>query len=110
MSIQVTEAAVQAVKQALADEALTPETTYLRVAVKSGGCSGFSYALGFEDTQQEGDRLIEVDGVRILIDPKSEGFLAGTKLDYTNGLNGKGFVFENPNAAGSCGCGNSFSV
>jgi iron-sulfur cluster assembly protein len=110
MSIQVTEAAVEAVKQALADEALTSETTYLRIAVKAGGCSGFSYSLGFDDTQHEGDRLIEVDGVRILVDPKSEGFLSGTKLDYTNGLNGKGFVFENPNTTGSCGCGNSFSV
>ncbi|MBD3163468.1 MAG: iron-sulfur cluster assembly accessory protein [Candidatus Eisenbacteria bacterium] len=109
MAIEITDAAVAAVHEARGAEKL-PEDVCLRVAVKGGGCSGFSYTLGFEPEPREEDRIIEKGGVRVLLDPKSESFLAGAVLDYTSGLNGKGFVFSNPNASSTCGCGNSFAV
>lgn len=108
-SLKVTDAAVEAIRQARIDEKV-PETAFLRVAVKGGGCSGLSYGLGFELEPEEGDRVVEAGDVRLLIDPRSEMVLRGTELDFTSGLNGKGFVFNNPNATGTCGCGNSFSV
>ncbi len=94
----------------MAGENLTPEDTYLRVAVKGGGCSGLAYDLEFTGDKEVGDVEVEKDGVRVLIDLKSQIYLAGTTLDFASGLNGKGFVFVNPNAAGTCGCGESFSV
>lgn len=109
MSIQITDAAVAAVKQAAQAEQ-TGEQAFLRVGVKGGGCSGLSYVLAFEGEAREGDRIIEKDGVRLLLDPKSELYLAGTTLDFTSGLNGQGFVFQNPNAKGTCGCGSSFNA
>jgi len=87
-----------------------PTTYGLRVGVKGGGCSGLSYSLGFDKEARDGDKLVQVDGVRIFVDPKSLFYLSGTQLDYTDGLNGKGFVFNNPNATKSCGCGSSFGV
>ena len=87
-----------------------PESYGLRVGVKGGGCSGLSYSLGFDKEAREGDKKIVVDGVNIFVDPKSLFYLSGTQLDYTDGLNGKGFVFNNPNATKSCGCGSSFGV
>lgn len=81
----------------------------LRIGVRSGGCSGFSYLLGF-DMAQEGDDIQNIDGIKVLVDPKSLGYLDGTELDYSDGLQGKGFTFHNPNATRSCGCGESFSV
>ena len=87
-----------------------PETYGLRVGVKGGGCSGLSYSLGFDKEAREGDKHITIDGVNIFVDPKSLFYLSGTQLDYTDGLNGKGFVFNNPNATKSCGCGSSFGV
>jgi len=81
----------------------------LRMGVRSGGCSGYSYMLGF-DTQHEGDQIQTVDGVKVLVDSKSSPILEGTEVDYTDGLQGKGFTFSNPNASRSCGCGESFSV
>jgi iron-sulfur cluster assembly protein len=107
--LTITDAAVAAVKSAILQEGL-PEGTCLRVLVKSGGCSGLSYAMAFEDSPAEGDRTIEQDGVRLLLDARSELYLAGTILDFTSGLNGQGFVFNNPAAAGTCGCGKSFSA
>ena len=109
MAIELTDAAVTAVKQAIVEEK-APAETYLRVGVRAGGCSGYSYVLAFEEAAQEDDRVIEKDGVKILIDPKSATILAGTTLDYSSGLNGQGFVFTNPNATGGCGCGSSFTV
>jgi len=108
-SLRITAAAAQAVRQAIEDEKM-PGDIYLRIGVKGGGCSGLSYALSFETERLSDDIVIEQEGVRLLLDPKSEGVLRGTELDYTSGLNGKGFVFNNPNATGTCGCGNSFSV
>lgn len=81
----------------------------LRIGVRAGGCSGMSYMLGF-DTAQEGDKVQDVEGIRIFVDTKSEPYLEGTQLDYQDGLQGKGFTFSNPNAKRSCGCGESFSV
>jgi iron-sulfur cluster assembly protein len=81
----------------------------LRIGVRSGGCSGMSYMLGF-DTAQEGDKVEELEGIKILVDSQSAAYLSGTELDYVDGLQGKGFTFKNPNATRSCGCGESFSV
>ena len=86
------------------------ESISLRVAVKGGGCSGLTYELYVDPEQLDTDKVIEEHGVTILIDKKSYVFLAGTVLDYSGGLNGKGFMFSNPNAKTTCGCGTSFSV
>ena len=83
---------------------------FVRVGVESGGCSGLSYKLDFDEKQKSADRLIEDNGVKILVDKKSYLYLVGTTLNYSGGLNGKGFVFENPNANRTCGCGESFSL
>ncbi len=82
----------------------------LRVAVKGGGCSGLTYVLDIKETAEETDKVVEQNGVTLAVDRKSYVFLAGTELDYSGGLNGKGFVFNNPNAKKACGCGTSFSV
>ena len=82
----------------------------LRVAVKGGGCSGLTYVLDIADGAHDGDKVIEQNGVTLAVDKKSYVFLAGTVLDYSDGLNGKGFIFNNPNAKKACGCGTSFSV
>jgi iron-sulfur cluster assembly protein len=81
----------------------------LRIGVRSGGCSGMSYMLGF-DTVHDDDKVQDQEGIKILIDPKSAMYLEGTELDYMDGLQGKGFTFKNPKATRSCGCGESFSV
>lgn len=85
-------------------------TPYVRVAVKGGGCSGLSYDLSFDTTQSEADTLVEDKGVKILVDKKSLLYLIGTELQFSGGLNGKGFQFINPNASRTCGCGESFSL
>ena len=82
----------------------------LRVGVKGGGCSGLTYELSLGDDPTEADKVVEENGVRLMVDKKSYVFLGGTELDYSGGLNGKGFVFNNPNAKTQCGCGTSFSV
>jgi len=82
----------------------------IRVSVKGGGCSGLMYDLNFDDQFQEKDQVFEDKGVKILVDKKSLLYLAGTVLDFSDGLNGKGFQFVNPNASRTCGCGESFAV
>jgi iron-sulfur cluster assembly protein len=82
----------------------------LRVAVTGGGCSGLSYKLDFVEDVGERDKVFEQSGVRVVVDAKSMLYVSGMELDYSGGLNGKGFVFQNPNAKKSCGCGNSFSA
>lgn len=84
--------------------------TFIRVGVDGGGCSGLSYMLEFDDQLKEGDQMFEDKGIKIVVDRKSFLYLIGTELEYTGGLNGKGFVFNNPNANRTCGCGESFSV
>lgn len=87
-----------------------PEGTFIRVGVEGGGCSGLSYKLEFDNQMKEGDKEFEDKGIKIVVDRKSFLYLVGTELEYTGGLNGKGFVFNNPNASRTCGCGESFSV
>ena len=82
----------------------------IRVAVQGGGCSGLMYDLQFDATPQPTDHVVEDNGVKILVDRKSLLYLAGTELDFSDGLNGKGFQFKNPNASRTCGCGESFAV
>jgi len=83
---------------------------FLRVSVKGGGCSGLTYNLDFDNEQKKDDQFFEDKGIRIALDMKSFLYLAGTELDFTDGINGKGFNFNNPNATRTCGCGESFSV
>lgn len=91
------------------DEKIT-DKHFLRVGVKGGGCSGLSYELAFDNIEQEGDHMFETSGIKVRIDKKSFLYLVGTELNYTDGLNGKGFEFINPNASRTCGCGESFSL
>src|SRR5512140_1228830 len=101
-------AAAQVVK--IKAENNIPETHSLRIGVKGGGCSGFTYVLGFDEHPKENDKIMESEGIRVFIDPKSLFYLSGTVLDFSDGLNGKGFVFNNPQASKTCGCGSSFGV
>lgn len=94
----------------LIDQAGLDNTYFLRVSVKGGGCSGLSYNLGFDNEEKTGDQFFEDKEIRMALDIKSFLYLAGTELDFTDGLNGKGFNFNNPNASRTCGCGESFSV
>ncbi len=87
-----------------------PDGTFIRVGVEGGGCSGLSYKLEFDHEMKEGDKQFEDKGIKIVVDRKSFLYLVGTELEYTGGLNGKGFIFNNPNASRTCGCGESFSV
>ena len=84
--------------------------SFIRVGVEGGGCSGLSYKLEFDNQMKEGDKVFEDKGVRIVCDRKSFLYLVGTELDFSDGLNGKGFQFHNPNASRTCGCGESFAV
>jgi iron-sulfur cluster assembly accessory protein len=104
--LTMTPGAVSEVKRLLSKE--KPEVG-LRIGVRSGGCSGFSYVLGFDAPTPE-DRVQDIEGIKLLIDSKSAPYLDGTQLDFQSGLQGKGFAFSNPNATKSCGCGESFSV
>ena len=108
--IKVAETAKNKVSILMREEGFEPYTDYVRVGVKSGGCAGLSYELKFDREVQEEDKLFEDNQVKILVDKKSLLYLAGTTLEYSGGLNGKGFVFNNPNAQRTCGCGESFSL
>ena len=92
------------------DDGFNASTDYVRVGVKSGGCSGLSYDLKFDKELGENDKVFEDNDIQIAVDKKSFLYLAGTILEYSGGLNGKGFVFNNPNAQRTCGCGESFSL
>jgi iron-sulfur cluster assembly protein len=92
------------------EDGFNPNTDFVRVGVKSGGCSGLSYDLNFDKDQKENDKVFESNGVKIIVDTKSFLYLIGTTLEYSGGLNGTGFVFKNPNANRTCGCGESFSL
>jgi iron-sulfur cluster assembly protein len=83
---------------------------FIRVGVQGGGCSGLMYQLTFDNEEKEGDKVFEDNGMRVVVDTKSYLYLLGTTLDFSGGLNGKGFIFKNPNADRTCGCGESFSV
>lgn len=105
--VTATPDAVTELKKLLANEA--EGVTGVRMAVKGGGCSGLSYVLDF-DKERDGDNILIIDDVKFYMDKKSTIYLKGIELDYKEGLKGKGFVFQNPNASSTCGCGESFSV
>ena len=108
--IQVSETAKKRVISLMEDEGFDASKDYVRVGVKSGGCSGLSYELKFDNQIGETDKIFEDNDIRIIVEKKSFLYLVGTILEYSGGLNGKGFVFNNPNAQRTCGCGESFSL
>jgi len=108
--IKVSEIAKIKVIELMHDEGYNYKTDFVRVGVKSGGCSGLSYDLKFDKEKEEEDKVFEDNGVKIIVDKKSFLYLIGTTLEYSGGLNGTGFVFNNPNANRTCGCGESFSL
>jgi iron-sulfur cluster assembly protein len=109
MSLTLTEKAASEVKKIITEQNL-PAETVLRVGVQGGGCSGFSYSLGFDTSTSERDRIVDVHGVKMAVDKKFDPYLDGTVVDYYDGLEKRGFVFNNPNVVKSCGCGSSFQV
>ncbi len=108
--IKVSDIAKKKVVELMADDGYDASVDYVRVGVKSGGCSGLSYDLDFDKKSNEEDKVFEDNGVKIIVDKKSFLYLVGTTLEYSGGLNGTGFVFNNPNASRTCGCGESFSL
>jgi len=108
--IKVSDIAKKKVVELMTDDGFNAITDFVRVGVKSGGCSGLSYDLKFDNSKSDEDKVFEDNGVKIIIDKKSFLYLAGTTLDFSGGLNGTGFVFNNPNANRTCGCGESFSL
>jgi iron-sulfur cluster assembly protein len=108
--IKVSEIAKKKVMELMTDEGYNPVSDFVRVGVKSGGCSGLSYDLKFDKEKQEEDKVFIDNDVKIIVDKKSFLYLIGTTLEYSGGLNGTGFVFNNPNANRTCGCGESFSL
>ena len=109
MTITLTENAVSKVEQFIVDQGAV-EGAGLRVAVQPGGCSGFQYALNIEDAPEDEDEILDLQGLRLFIDPFSAQYLEGVEIDYVTSMMGSGFAFRNPNAAGGCGCGSSFTV
>lgn len=107
--ITVTEKAKSRIEQILSEEN-RDDSYFVRVAVESGGCSGLSYMLNFDNEIKADDQVFEDKGIKVVLNIKSFLYLAGTELDYSDGLTGKGFVFNNPNASRSCACGESFAV
>ena len=106
--ITVTEGAKKQALRLMEDEG--DINSFIRVGVTGGGCSGLMYNLSFDNKEKEGDKSFENNGVKVVVDQKSFLYLIGTTLDYSGGLNGKGFTFSNPNADRTCGCGESFSL
>ena len=107
--LDLTPLAAQKVKDLMAEEP-DAESLVLRVAIQGGGCSGFQYGLGFDTAAADGDHELELEGVRVVVDPFSAPYLQGAKIDYLTGLQESGFKIDNPNAVSSCGCGHSFQV
>jgi iron-sulfur cluster assembly protein len=111
MDISISERAIKRIDE-IRTEQNVPKDAYLKVGVVSGGCSGLTYDLDFdsEAEPQENDKVFELNGMKVLVDMRSFLYLAGTELDYTDGLEGEGFHFHNPNASRTCSCGESFSI
>ena len=108
--IKVSDQAKEKAIQLMTEDGFKPFEDYIRVGVKSGGCSGLEYVLKFDNQKTDSDQVFEDNGIKIIVDKKSIIYLAGTTLEFSGGLNGKGFVFNNPNANRTCGCGESFSL
>lgn len=110
MPVTLTETAAREIKSIIGQQELDSEKVRLRVGVKGGGCSGFSYLLDLTEAQKETDETFDQHGITVICDPKSYLYLNGTTIDFKDEIMGRGFVFQNPNATSSCGCGSSFSV
>ena len=111
MAITLSEVAAKEIKSIIQDQSLPADKTFLRVGVKGGGCSGFSYLLDLtEDPKTDNDEELESHGIKILVDDKSLLYLEGTEIDFRDEVMGRGFVFKNPNATSTCGCGSSFQA
>ena len=113
MQVKLTEAATTQLKELMVKEIKSNnlnEDAGLRLMVVGGGCSGFSYKMGFDENISEQDKIMDIDGVKLVIDEKSGLYLEAVEVDFQDNLMGKGFVFNNPNASGTCGCGSSFSI
>jgi iron-sulfur cluster assembly protein len=110
MPINLTETAAREIKTIIEQQELDADNIRLRVGVKGGGCSGFSYLLDLTEQERDNDEAFEEHGVKVVCDPKSYLYLNGTTIDFKDEVMGRGFVFNNPNASGSCGCGSSFSA
>ena len=109
--VTVSDKALSHVIKLMSEEGISPETHYLRVGVKGGGCSGLSYVMDFDDKLGQYDEVWDTErGLKVIVDRKSYIYLFGTELDYTDGLNGRGFEWNNPNSSRNCGCGESFSL
>ena len=106
--IKVTDIAKETALRMMTEEGKNSQ--FIRVGVEGGGCSGLMYQLKFDNTINEEDKEFEDNGIKVVVDKKSVLYLIGTTLDYSGGLNGKGFIFSNPNASRTCGCGESFSL
>jgi iron-sulfur cluster insertion protein len=107
--LTITAKAVEMVKATRAQEGIE-DVCGLRIAVRGGGCSGFEYALDFENEVRDTDLILDQGGIQLIVDPVSARYLKGTEIDYVFGMSGAGFKFNNPNAVGTCGCGSSFTV
>ncbi|MDA0378225.1 MAG: iron-sulfur cluster assembly accessory protein [Bacteroidetes bacterium] len=108
--IAITDAALRKLKDTAAREGVDFNATVLRIAVVPGGCSGLTYDLGWDSVTNPQDEVLEQDGIRIAVDPRSAAYLSGTTLDFSDGLEGKGFHFQNPQAVRNCACGESFGL
>ena len=108
--IKVSDTAKKKIIDLMQDDGFDAARDYVRVGVKSGGCSGLSYELKFDKETGENDKVFEDNDIKVAVEKKSFLYLAGTILEFSGGLNGKGFVFNNPNASRTCGCGESFSL
>lgn len=106
--ISLTDKAIRQIQNIMHQENLSGQ--FLRIGVKGGGCSGMTYTMSFDSQVKDSDQLLEQGQVKLIVDSKSMVYLIGTTIDFTDGLNGSGFVFQNPNATRSCGCGSSFAV
>ena len=109
LGVSISELAATKIKYFAEKQGLTGDVG-VRVAVKGGGCSGMTYDLEITDKELETDKIVEQHGIKVMVDKKSYIYLVGTELEFSDGLNGKGFIFSNPNAKKTCGCGTSFSV
>ena len=109
LTVAISEKAAEKIKYFAQKDGIT-DNVGIRVAVKGGGCSGLTYDLIITDKELESDKIVEQHGVKVMVDKKSYIYLVGTELEFSDGLNGKGFIFQNPNATKTCGCGTSFSV
>jgi iron-sulfur cluster assembly protein len=110
MAIEITDRAVSKIREVATQEAVDFSSAMLRVAVIPGGCSGLTYDLGWDTTEQDGDEIAELDGIRVVMDRRSRLYVDGSKLDFTDGLEGRGFHFTNPQASRTCACGESFGL